>query len=247
MPFCHQCGVDNPDWARFCDQCGAELIHAEADAPPPAASQPDAGSAPAPVVTSQCPQCGTEVLPGEAFCDNCGAPLTRMSAAGTATNNAPAGIPPQQNYPAPQPFGIPPAAAPAPAPQSPAPPPPAAPAPPPTAPPASQNSLTQMRLYLTVRNTALSIPDATQAIIGRADPVSGVYPDIDLASYGALEQGVGRRHLRISMQHGQIMAEDLDSTNGSYLNGQRLLAHTAQPLKNGDELRLGRLALRVEL
>ena len=26
MPFCPQCGIDNPANARFCDQCGAALI-----------------------------------------------------------------------------------------------------------------------------------------------------------------------------------------------------------------------------
>lgn len=28
MPFCPQCGVDNPAGARYCDQCGAMLIPA---------------------------------------------------------------------------------------------------------------------------------------------------------------------------------------------------------------------------
>src|SRR4029450_1311399 len=29
MPFCTQCGHENPDDARFCSNCGARLIHPE--------------------------------------------------------------------------------------------------------------------------------------------------------------------------------------------------------------------------
>ncbi|HRC76531.1 MAG TPA: zinc ribbon domain-containing protein, partial [Kouleothrix sp.] len=38
MPFCPQCGVDNPASARFCDQCGAALI--PVPAAPAAATTP---------------------------------------------------------------------------------------------------------------------------------------------------------------------------------------------------------------
>src|SRR5512138_1925489 len=84
MPFCPQCGIDNPANARFCDQCGAALIPVtQPAAPTVAAPQPAAPMAPAlaaPAVSSSsgaiiCPQCGATAIPGEAFCDNCGAPL----------------------------------------------------------------------------------------------------------------------------------------------------------------------------
>ncbi|WP_322496181.1 zinc-ribbon domain-containing protein, partial [Chloroflexus sp.] len=35
MPFCPQCGVANPDNARFCDQCGAQLIPVPTRVPTP--------------------------------------------------------------------------------------------------------------------------------------------------------------------------------------------------------------------
>src|SRR5215213_5093058 len=84
-PYCPQCGIDNPDNARFCDQCGAALIPVAAvPTQPPIATQPPAApmatAVAAPAVPSSsgsvgCPQCGTTAIPGEAFCDNCGAPL----------------------------------------------------------------------------------------------------------------------------------------------------------------------------
>jgi pSer/pThr/pTyr-binding forkhead associated (FHA) protein len=89
------------------------------------------------------------------------------------------------------------------------------------------------------------LPDTTEVIIGRNDVVSGFYPDIDLTSHGGIEQGVGRRHMRLLLQQGQVHAEDLDSTNGTFVNGFRLTAHRSHALSSGDELRLGNLRLRI--
>jgi pSer/pThr/pTyr-binding forkhead associated (FHA) protein len=41
MPFCTQCGHQNPDGARFCSQCGSRL---ESPAAPSADAQPGAGT-----------------------------------------------------------------------------------------------------------------------------------------------------------------------------------------------------------
>ncbi|NJN65521.1 MAG: FHA domain-containing protein, partial [Chloroflexaceae bacterium] len=113
--------------------------------------------------------------------------------------------------------------------------------------PAVRHSLRPARLVVKESGLALPLPDAAQALVGRADPVSNFYPDIDLSPYGALQAGVGRRHVRIQLQGAEIFVEDLDSTNGTFLNGQRLLPHTPCPLKHGDEMRLGAMALVVQL
>ena len=92
----------------------------------------------------------------------------------------------------------------------------------------------------------LPLPQSNQALIGRADPMSNFTPDVDLGSYDALEQGVGRRHARLLVQNGQVVVEDLDSTNGTFVNGQRLQPRQPQPLRDGDQLQLGRLTLQVQ-
>jgi pSer/pThr/pTyr-binding forkhead associated (FHA) protein len=99
---------------------------------------------------------------------------------------------------------------------------------------------------LVAGGTAFNLPAAAEALIGRADPVSNFMPQVDLGPYGALEHGVGRRHARLFVQQGQLMVEDLDSTNGSFLNNTKLAPRQAHPLRSGDELRLGTLKLRVE-
>jgi len=193
------------------------------------------------------------VIPGEAFCDHCGASLLTPSspAAGPVAPTPPfSGAPPQPSYPPPQPVGSPltPPAPPAqPASQPPTPPTtprPVQPAPAPAAP--ARTTLAGVQLIVPASGAVLALPASTQALVGRSDPVSNYYPDVDLSSHGALENGVGRRHMQVLVQNGQIVAEDLDSTNGTFVNGQKLAAKTPHPLNNGDELRLGRLVLRLQ-
>lgn len=255
MPFCPQCGVDNPASARFCDQCGAQLIPVPAQGAAPVAAPVAAPAAPAaPTISagpSVCPQCGTAVIPGEAFCDSCGAALISPQAP-VAVPAAPtlpyAGVPPQPTYPAPVPVASPPAqAAPVITPSAPVITPPAPVVAPPPAAPVGRSTLAPGRLILQPGGVALTFPAASEAIVGRADPVSNFTPTLDLGPYGALENGVGRRHVRIFVQQGAVFVEDLDSTNGSFLNNVRLAPRQAQPLRTNDELRLGTLKLRVEL
>ena len=107
--------------------------------------------------------------------------------------------------------------------------------------------LAPARLVVVATNAVLPLPNSTQAVIGRADPVSKFFPDVDLTAYGALESGVGRRHARLAVEQGQLMVEDLDSTNGTLLNGQKLAARQPQPLKDGDQIQFGKLVLRIQL
>ena len=74
-----------------------------------------------------------------------------------------------------------------------------------------------------------------ETIVGR-DPTCAVWVDA---------AGVSRRHARIRIPRdgasGPAMLEDLDSTNGTFLRGTRLVG--PQPLENGDLIRIGRATL----
>lgn len=55
---------------------------------------------------------------------------------------------------------------------------------------------------------------------------------------------VSRRHCEIFEADGRLMVRDLGSSNGTYVNGLRVLGQ--QPLKVGDVISIGGVALRVD-
>ncbi len=91
----------------------------------------------------------------------------------------------------------------------------------------------------------ISIPIDQEITIGRTDRSGEQQPDVDLAPYGALEKGVSRIHAAIRHYGNVLMLVDLGSTNGTSLNSQRLSPEKPRILKDGDEIRLGRLVMRV--
>ncbi len=109
----------------------------------------------------------------------------------------------------------------------------------------------RMNLILAVRGSEASLTfDAqkiTELIIGRKNPETGDIPNVDLDRFDAMEQGVSRRHASIiRKESGSLQIVDLGSPNGTFLNGQRLIANQPRILRDGDELRLGKLVLAVK-
>lgn len=85
-----------------------------------------------------------------------------------------------------------------------------------------------------------------ELIIGRLDPDTGESPHVDLEPYGGTEKGVSRRHATIIRRDGSLNIVDAGSHNGTFLNGQRLVANQPRILRDGDDIRLGFLVLRVK-
>lgn len=86
-----------------------------------------------------------------------------------------------------------------------------------------------------------------EAQIGRWDADSGIFPDVDLDADDP-EAKVSRRHARIVRRNGQYLIEDLGSTNGTFINrGRRLLPGDKQPLRDGDEIIVGKTFLRFHI
>jgi pSer/pThr/pTyr-binding forkhead associated (FHA) protein len=83
--------------------------------------------------------------------------------------------------------------------------------------------------------------------MGRLDPASDVFPEIDLTNDNGLEKGVSRRHARILKREGTVVVEDLGSINGTFINGKRLAPYLPEVLHHGDQLQLGKLLIEVEM
>lgn len=86
-----------------------------------------------------------------------------------------------------------------------------------------------------------------ELVIGRSTGNSAMMPDVDLVDFGGAELGVSRLHMSIKYQpqDNTIQVYDLGSANGSFINGQRLHTKEIRLLRNSDEVRLGKLVMRV--
>ncbi|MEM9953581.1 MAG: FHA domain-containing protein [Chloroflexota bacterium] len=91
----------------------------------------------------------------------------------------------------------------------------------------------------------VTVAPAQRVIFGRSDSNSNVVPDVDFAPYGAVEKGVSRQHAALEVNEDTLMLLDVGSSNGTYLNGQRLLPNQPRVLRDGDEVRLGKLVAHI--
>jgi len=107
----------------------------------------------------------------------------------------------------------------------------------------------RMNLIVNVRGSkkrfVFDADEIDELVIGRVDPDTGESPAIDLQEFDAIEKGVSRKHAAIIRREGALNVIDMGSPNGTYLNGQRLVAYQPRVLRDGDDLRLGHLVLRV--
>ncbi|MBZ0308387.1 MAG: FHA domain-containing protein [Anaerolineae bacterium] len=79
-------------------------------------------------------------------------------------------------------------------------------------------------------------------IIGRSDLTSSNYiPDVDLSACNGMDQGVSRRHAALVHYQGFVHLVDLNSSNGTFVNGERLRPDSPYRLKPDDKIRFGTL------
>lgn len=93
-------------------------------------------------------------------------------------------------------------------------------------------------IHLTFRNR--------EVVLGRRDPATGALPDVDMTPFAGYRMGVSRRHSQIRFsEEGHLDVFDLGSSNGTFLNGERLEAHYPYRLHDGDRVGLGQIVIRI--
>jgi hypothetical protein len=259
-PFCH---FDNEDGALFCEQCKSDLasveappVHVAEAVPMAVETVPLAGAVVEAVVAEAYPI--DAMPPTEAM-----APMeVHMAEAHVAEAQTmplpiePLATPPTEQVPAVA--EAPPPAPPAPEAEAPAPPPPPAPAaapPPPPAPaaapappPAPGAGLpagAEPRLVVLrgqKRNVEFPIYEGHN-FIGRADekPV-----DIDLEDQEPPDRvWSSRQHALITLEGGKMCIEDLNSSNGTFVNRARIYPGQKCDLNPSDVIQIGTVQLKV--
>lgn len=91
----------------------------------------------------------------------------------------------------------------------------------------------------------LTIQLIDKAILGRTGGETAEVALINLDPYRAETQGVSRRHALLQREADRVYISDLGSTNHSYLNSQQLQEHDRLVIRDGDQVRLGHLGMRI--
>src|SRR5262249_51831896 len=91
----------------------------------------------------------------------------------------------------------------------------------------------------------LKLPAKRRLILGRCD--MNVTPDVDLTAFQARELGVSRFHAAIDFTGFTFTLTDLNSQNGTDLNGLRLKLSEVHLLRHNDVICLGKPVLYVRL
>jgi hypothetical protein len=92
----------------------------------------------------------------------------------------------------------------------------------------------------------LYVPISKELTIGRTIEVTPASEDfLDLASLNAGTMGVSRRHVTIRRVESGYEVIDLVSTNGTWLNGERLIPNKPYSLSSGSQLRIGNMRLLI--
>lgn len=85
-----------------------------------------------------------------------------------------------------------------------------------------------------------------ETTIGRKDPVTGIYPDVDLSPLDS-QRSISRRHAKIYRRGGKFfVGEEIGTMNSTFLNGVRLETGVPAEIRKGDELRFGVVVLKFE-
>jgi hypothetical protein len=220
MIKCSECGYENMDGLDYCDGCGAKLAASEAPAAAPAAA-PEAAHEAGPVTMEPAPAHEVhEAAPAAA-------------ANGTAVSEAvvvaePLAAPSSEAKtgeisPPPEPAPVAAAAAPG----------------------ASPHFKAKLSLLRGGRKGQEFPLDGGQNFIGRWDPETGSFPEVDLEQDDP-EAKISRKHALIIVENGKITIEDIGSLNGTYVNrGNRLIPGTPLEIKAGDEVIIGKTFLKL--
>lgn len=90
--------------------------------------------------------------------------------------------------------------------------------------------------------TCVALPLVNPLILGRDARAVNI---LDLTEFHAMAHGVSRHHCRLARWDNSLVVVDLDSTNGTYLNRERLAPYHEYVVADGARLILGSLHIVI--
>jgi hypothetical protein len=102
-------------------------------------------------------------------------------------------------------------------------------------------------IYIENVDEPIIVEGVKQVILGRCTPEITAEIGVDLEPFQGAERGVSRTHAVIRHTTYGMEIEDLASTNGTWLNGEKIPAFMPRPLRSGDSVRLGLLETTIYL
>ena len=165
-----------------------------------------------------CEKCGHENMPGSVYCEECGRPLVPTQKFATQNIQMESGAADIENKLKAR-----------------------------VRRPTSSKLDTWGTLHLLETGQMLPLSERNEFTLGRISEGQPIMPDVDLSPYHAYASGVSRLHAVIRRNASNITVMDLGSSNGTYLNGQRLTPNTDQVLHHGDVVAFGKLKIQILL
>ena len=104
---------------------------------------------------------------------------------------------------------------------------------------------TRISLHLIESGQILPLAERTEFSLGRIAEGQPIMPDIDLTPFKAYDNGVSRLHALLRLAENHVAIIDLGSSNGTYVNGNRLMPSVEHPLNHGDMIHVGKLKIQI--
>jgi hypothetical protein len=100
-------------------------------------------------------------------------------------------------------------------------------------------------LHLVESGMILHLSNQSEFTVGRVVEGQPILPDVDLSPYEAYAQGVSRLHAALKVNNQRVFITDLGSSNGTRVNGQKIMPNVDFPLNHGDVVALGKFKIQV--
>lgn len=106
-------------------------------------------------------------------------------------------------------------------------------------------SAEQYRLVDVASGQAFYLNPGEVTTIGRADPVTGIRPDVDLTQVD-VNRSVSRRHAKILRDdEGYSVLEEVGTLNGTYVNDEKIQTGVPVRIHDGDQVRIGLVQMKA--